>query len=168
MSRNFRYVSGIGIVIVALLVLGWWTRQSSAPAAVSAGGSGGGGVLTAAQASYDFGAVSMRNGKVQYQFTLQNDTDQPATVTKLYTSCMCTTARLVVGNRQTSIFGMPGHGFIPRLQEVVAAGGTATVEITFDPNAHGPAGIGHIERAITVEQSGSAPVQLRIAADVTP
>ena len=62
---------------------------------------------------------------------------------------------------------MPGHGFLPRLKEVVQAGGQVEVEVIFDPAAHGPAGIGPIERVVSLETSGGV-VELRFKALVKP
>ena len=47
--------------------------------------------LSADKTFYDFGTISMKDGKVSTVFVLTNGTDSPVNTTKLYTSCMCTT-----------------------------------------------------------------------------
>ena len=110
----------------------------------------------------------MKAGRVSRRFTVRNDGGSAVTVTKLYTSCMCTTVRLSVGNRTVGPFGMPGHGAIPRLDETIDPGGEAIVEMTFNPAAHGPAGVGRVTRAITLENDNGAPLQLTFTALVAP
>ncbi|KKT83316.1 MAG: hypothetical protein UW81_C0021G0020, partial [Candidatus Giovannonibacteria bacterium GW2011_GWC2_44_9] len=41
-------------------------------------------------------------------------------------------------------------------------------EVVFDPAAHGPAGVGRIERAVYLENSASEALQLKFSATVTP
>jgi hypothetical protein len=81
---------------------------------------------------------------------------------------MCTTALLVKGVKQFGPFGMPGHAPIPAIDQTLAPGERAYVEVVFDPAAHGPAGVGLIERVVTIENSAQQPVQLAFSARVTP
>jgi hypothetical protein len=62
---------------------------------------------------------------------------------------------------------MPGHGFIPSIGEILDAGASVDVEVVFDPAAHGPAGVGRIERVVTLENSAGAPLEFRFSANVT-
>jgi len=116
-----------------------------------------GGELTAEETFHDFGNISMKNGKVSYSFKVKNAGLETAIVRKLYTSCMCTEANLVKSDgKKTGPFGMAGHGFIPNINKKM-----------MDPNAHGPAGVGPIDRIIYVENDGEL-LELRIAGVVTP
>lgn len=117
---------------------------------------------------YDFGSISMASGNVQREFKIKNAGNEPVTITKLYTSCMCTTAALSVGGRRLGPFGMPGHGAVPRVDQVISPDEEAVIEVVFDPAAHGPAGVGRIERVVTVENSAGRPIELSFAAVVTP
>lgn len=82
---------------------------------------------------------------------------------------MCTEASLVLpGKKPMGPFGMPGHGFIPTLSAVLGSGEKARVEVTFDPAAHGPAGIGNVSRTIYLENDSGAPLALSFAAKVKP
>ena len=128
------------------------------------------GQLTVAESFYDFGSVSMAKGLVTHKFTLTNAGSVPATVTKMYTSCMCTTAILNKGGNKSGPFGMPGHGSATRLKETIGPGEEAEIEVVFDPAAHGPEGTGLIKRVVYAEtDSEAAPkFQLTFEANVTP
>jgi hypothetical protein len=63
---------------------------------------------------------------------------------------------------------MPGHTPIPALNESMQPNEEAMVEVVFDPAAHGPAGIGPIDRVVTIENSDGQPLELAFAANVTP
>lgn len=164
MRRTIYYVLGTLAVLAAIVALSRWNGTSAQPATSASAAT----VLTVTPANYDFGSVSMAAGPVRRQFTVSNGGSSPVTMTKLSTSCMCTKASLLVGGRQVGPFGMPGHGAIPRIQEVLPAGGSATLEVTFDPAAHGPAGVGRVDRQVTLETNSGAPLKVAIAATVTP
>jgi len=124
-------------------------------------------ILSVAETTYDFGRISMAKGSVIHTFAVRNTSTEPARVRKLYTSCMCTEALLDLGEKRVGPFGMPGHGFIPSIDETLAPGQEATVEVTFDPAAHGSAGVGAVNRVVTLEHE-QGTLQLRITAFVTP
>lgn len=141
------------------------------PAQKSAGQSGynrsESAVLVVENPKYDFGTISMAKGKVSHLYVVKNIGSEPVVIDTAYTSCMCTAATLVIGEKRFGPFGMPGHGFLPKLSQVVPAGGEIKVEGVFDPAAHGPAGVGTIERVIVLE-SASGNVEMQFKALVTP
>ena len=47
-------------------------------------------------------------------------------------------------------------------------GEDAIIEVVFDPAAHGPAGIGPVDRVVTIENTAGRPLVLAFAATVTP
>lgn len=81
---------------------------------------------------------------------------------------MCTTALLAIGEKQFGPFGMPGHMAIPRIDQNIEPNKEATVEVVFDPAAHGPAGVGLIQRLVTLENNAGESVELQFSAVVTP
>lgn len=81
---------------------------------------------------------------------------------------MCTEATLVQGGEQWGPYGMPGHGATPEINRIVQPGEEVTVQAIFDPNAHGPAGIGRADRVISVQVGSRTQVVLNITAYVTP
>lgn len=124
--------------------------------------------LAASENQYDFGAISMANGNVSKTFTVSNSGSESVMLEKIYTSCMCTEASLILNGQKFGPYGMPGHGLVPKVNRALAAGETAEIEVVFNPNAHGPAGVGPIERIIFVEEKGRQPLELNIKAMVTP
>lgn len=116
---------------------------------------------------FDFGSISMADGVVSHTFNLKNSSGDSVKVEKLYTSCMCTEATLVSADDRLGPFGMEGHGFIPRIDKQIESGGQVGVEVVFDPTAHGPAGIGPVDRTIFLE-TDFGMVELTIVATVTP
>lgn len=163
-------------VTVVVILLGIYVSRENAtkPGADSgrpvaaAGALAVAGALVSPDPFFDFGKISMAAGKVTYRFTIENTGGTAITLTKLHTSCMCTTATLITLAGKKGPFGMPGHAPIPGITEIMAPEGRAQVEIVFDPKAHGPAGVGRIERVITVENTAGKPLELGFVAMVRP
>ena len=126
------------------------------------------GPLTARAANFDFGTVSMAAGKVDHRYWFRNDSTAPVLVKRIYTSCMCTTATLVKSTRIVGTYGMPGHGVLPDVNASFAPGEAAYVDVVFDPAAHGPAGLGHTERVVSVESDAGQRLQLAFVVNVKP
>lgn len=157
----------VGITIAAFVGIIWLaTPDQKAPAQAGVSGEVSK-VLITQENKFDFGTISMAAGKVTHAFKFKNTSAEPLTITTTYTSCMCTSATLVVGGVRKGPFGMPGHGFLPKLSEIVSAGEEIEVEVVFDPAAHGPAGVGPISRAVTLETS-SGSATMNFSAVVTP
>jgi len=132
------------------------------------------GFLTAEETAFDFGMVPMYGGKVKHNFTLKNDGQGPVKISKIYTSCMCTEAMLVISKsskRPASLkagpFGMPGHGgLITFANQEIAAGGEAMLEVEVDPAAHGPQGTGPAKKVVYIEMDDSQKIQLMMDINV--
>lgn len=155
-------VATAGMVILLALIS---KPNSSARTAVQAGND----VLTVVgDTKFDFGTISMAKGKVRKEFQVKNTAEQDVTLTKLFTSCMCTKASLTIDGKTVGPFGMPGHITVPSISEVLAAGATATVTAEFDPAAHGPAGVGAIERKVILENDAGGPIEFDFTAFVEP
>ena len=148
------------IIVVAVIFRPAPAEQQSAVSSSSA--------LSSDSTYYDFGSISMANGEVAYEFKVKNVTDQKVEIGKMYTSCMCTTAWFIKGDVSKGPFGMPGHGYVPPVYEQLGPGEEAAIKIIFDPNAHGPAGIGKIERSIYIESGDSKPLEMKISVNVIP
>ncbi|MEX2033202.1 MAG: DUF1573 domain-containing protein, partial [Candidatus Colwellbacteria bacterium] len=136
---------------------------------VSAFGNGSD-LLTATEANYDFGEVSMAKGLVNHEFVLSNTSSAPVKIGSVETTCMCTTAYLKVGEgKEAGPFGMPGHGG-PRAAAnlTVLPGEKLIVRAVFDPSAHGPAGVGAVERAIIMDVGRQEPIVVSFKALVRP
>ncbi len=158
-------------VVVAVFVFGglvWIARPSSQNSTASVVSASNGTLTVEESNNYDFGTISMAAGEVKHAFKIKNTSNEVVIVNKIYTSCMCTTAALMVGGKQFGPYGMPGHGAIPRIDQTVSPNEEATVEVVFDPAAHGPAGVGRIQRIVTIENNAGQPVELKFVAVVTP
>jgi hypothetical protein len=138
--------------------------KAAAPAAKAAPA----GPLVAAKPSYDFGKISMAAGKVSHKYWISNESSAPVTINKIYTSCMCTEATLLTPSRKKGPFGMPGHGVVPTISEPVAPGQAVQIEVVFDPAAHGPSGVGPIDRVVVIDNNAGRSLELRMAALVRP
>jgi len=158
----------VGVVVVMLAAVGALIAFSP-PSTQSQKSAVSDSALSAPELAYDFGTISMAGGKVTKLFTVNNGTPATITARKLYTSCMCTTATLLSGERRVGPFGMEGHGGpIPTINEEIPANQDIQVEVTFDPAAHGPAGVGPIARNVFLETSDGKKLVFEIKAKVTP
>ncbi|OGG54161.1 hypothetical protein A3C20_01375 [Candidatus Kaiserbacteria bacterium RIFCSPHIGHO2_02_FULL_55_25] len=167
------------ITIGALIVLGiiglmvWGKSNASVSGAQSANhaaapGGSAQSPLTALETFYDFGTISMKKGVVEHRFTVTNNTEASVYLSKVYTSCMCTTGFLETPKGEKGPFGMQGMGYIPPANESIAPGESREVKVIFDPNAHGPAGVGTIDRFVYLEDDKGGMLALEIKAVVTP
>ncbi len=119
-------------------------------------------------ASYDLGEVVMKNGNVTREYKVKNNSDKTVKLKKITTSCMCTKAKVKVGDKESRLFGMEGMGDknAPVNMEITL-GEEALVTAIFDPAAHGPQGVGPIDRVVTLTFSDPAGiVELRFAGKV--
>jgi len=144
------------------------SQEQSAARQPAAGQPSGVRALASISPFYNFGKISMAAGNVSKVYWIKNISGDPLDITRLSTSCMCTVATLITPAGKKGPFGMPGHGPTPRLEEHLAPGESAQVEVVFDPAAHGPAGIGQTDRIVTIENDGGLPLELRFSAMVTP
>lgn len=171
MNKNKNTIFSLAIVllfVVGLVLLAGPGKKETANVADSADGGGLVSSITLEEKSFDFGSISMAKGKVFHDFKILNSGAEAFVVKKMYTSCMCTNASLITSSEKVGPFGMPGHGFVPSINVPVGAGEEASVRVVFDPGAHGPAGVGRIERSVYLENNAGAPVEIKISATVTP
>ncbi len=165
MNRNT--LSAVALIALALVALMLWGRPNggtihaqSEPGPKSS--------LSAAETTYDFGLITMKGGNVSHVFKVANPTDRDITVERLSTSCMCTTAYIVDGAARTGPFGMPGMGYGTRADQLFPAGQALNIEVVFDPNAHGPAGVGPMQRLVHLTDANGGVLPLEIKGTVTP
>lgn len=159
---------GVGVLIIGAAVIVARPDPSASKAPAPRAEAQAPRMLKANETNFDFGTISMAAGNVSHRYWIRNTGEQPIAVRKMYTSCMCTTATLIKGGRKAATVGMPGHGFMPALNETLAPGEAAMVEVVFDPAAHGPAGIGRTERLVTIQTDLERPLELSFVVNVTP
>jgi len=164
----------ISLLLIIFVVGGlmWWgsSIQGGTLVSPSANSNLSTNALTALETSYDFGEISMARALVEKTFELRNNTNQDITLEKVTTSCMCTSAYLEMSNgEEKGPFGMIGHGgTVPKANEIIKAGETRNLRVVFDPNDHGPAGVGIINRVVTLEDNLGGKLEYQIKAVVTP
>jgi hypothetical protein len=151
------------VVVLGTMVWGYAKMAGPSPAQLSKQSS-----LTASTTRYDFGTISMASGTVDHLFAITNPTDRNITIINLQTSCMCTMAYIGTGGARQGPFGMPGMGGATDADYTIPAHGTDEIDVVFNPAAHGPAGVGDIDRTIDATQQGGGTLQLEIKAVVTP
>jgi hypothetical protein len=158
------------IIILGMAGLLWWGRSAQRPVSANPNSSDSANALKSLENSYDFGRISMAEGLVEKTFEISNPTSQDVTLEGITTSCMCTVAYLEMANGgEKGPFGMIGHGgLVPKVNEVIKAGESRRVRVVFDPNAHGPAGIGIINRVVMLEDNLGRVLEFQIKAVVTP
>jgi hypothetical protein len=159
----------IAIIFAAIAVIGglfWWGKENQIK--TNSKDLGIKSQLEASETFYDFGTISMANGKVYKKFKLTNGTDKDINVESITTSCMCTNAYVIDGDKKKGPFGMEGMGYVPKADYLIKAGGTGEIEVEFDPNAHGPAGVGPIDRIVTARDENGGTIKFEIKANVTP
>lgn len=169
-TKNLIITLIVLIIIGFLLVLSY---QKSAGTAASIQGAAVSGssksLLAAAETFHDFGTISMKDGLVMKEFTVANPSTQDMLIKTLATSCMCTAAFIVEPDGTVKgPFGMAGMGYVPPADETIRAGESRTIRVVYDPNAHGPAGVGAIDRFATLTDATGGTLQFEIRALVTP
>lgn len=171
-KNNQNSVSGFGavgviIVLTVVILAGIFIIGEGTS---SQGGQGDGAVsqLLTPEKIYDFGTISMANGNVEKIFKVTNPTDKDIFIKTVTTSCMCTSAYIEKDGSEKGPFKMPGMGYVPPANETIKAGGSIDIKVVYDPNAHGPAGVGMIDRFVYLTDANGGKVQLEIKANVKP
>lgn len=157
------------LILTGLGGLMWWSRPAQTSVPIPGSNTGVGSALTVAEKLYDFGTISMADGNVIKTFKITNSSSENIVLKTITTSCMCTTAYLESTAGEKGPFGMPGHGGpAGRADEIIKAGESRDVKVVYDPNAHGPAGIGPVDRFVYLTEVSGGTLELEIKAVVTP
>lgn len=114
---------------------------------------------------FDFDTISMKNGVVSHMFEVENNGEEPIVINKVYTTCMCTTVDIMSFDKvKLGSFGMPGHGGADdKAKIMVGQGEKILIEAHFDPAAHGPSGIGMIQRSIFLESNSLSMPKMELS-----
>ena len=166
MGKKLLYLTIFVILSVVVLI---WLQQDQAGLGSDKGLSSG--QISALEGSFDFGTISMADGKLEHSFQLKNESAEAVELKEIYTSCMCTTAQVIYSDTEKSkTAGMRGHGPPIFLQRQIKPGETFEIRAIFDPSAHGPAGTGPVQRVVYLKTNSKlTPVlELSFKANVTP
>ena len=158
------------LAVLGLFIWGYFSKGGTAASVQGVSTSNTKGLLTTSETFYDFGKISMKNGNVSKEFLITNVSGADVTLAKVLTSCMCTSAFIVKPDGSVKgPFGMAGHGgAVPPANEIIKTGENRIIRVIFNPNAHGPAGVGKIDRFIILTDTLGNNLQLEIKANVTP
>lgn len=143
----------IGLVAVTLVILaGGVMLVGSAPAPKAIQASQNAKAETS-ETSFDWGEIKYDGPKATKTFKIKNAGSDILQLTKVKTSCTCTTAQIIINPsdpnaKRSPIFSM--HAAAGWIGEVTA-GQEADLVVIFDQSFHGPSGVGPIERLISVE-----------------
>lgn len=101
--------------------------------------------------AFDWGDINIEGGNVDRTFKFKNEGDKDLIIKSAGTSCMCTTAEVKLPNGTLS----PKFGMHEKIiwGGIVKPGEEFEVKIVFDPLAHGPDGVGPIQREVYIETS---------------
>ncbi len=158
-------LSGVVVFLVAgfLLLNRGGSQLQTVPVSAS--------TLEVFENDFDFGTISMKNGDVSKKFEIKNTGLDSVVVNKVYTSCMCTIAKITdFLGENSGPYGMPGHGGgVSRANIEIKPGEKIQVEAIFNPAAHGPSGVGLAQRTVYLETNSSKTpkVELNFKAVVT-
>jgi len=95
-------------------------------------------IISLSPETYNFGDVSQRKGTVFAYYELKNEGKSDLIISKLDTSCGCTSASVLYKNEEGPRFAMAGHGAKnPTDWEIIIPGGqTAQLKVYYDPDVH--------------------------------
>jgi hypothetical protein len=136
----------IGILLLWIIVIGGITWGIIGYSSQKQNGHSGIPEIAIDSFEYDFGTVSMAEGMVEHTFEIRNIGQGDLRINRIWTSCMCTTARLKVNGKTSPEFGM--HSASMLWSQKISPQQTAYLNVVFDPAYHGPRGIGEIVRVI--------------------
>lgn len=159
----------IGLAVVGLVaVLFVRGGQNRAEPAVLSDNIPSDGVVTVENDAHDFGTISMGDGDVVHVYELKNRSSEPVTLGEIYTSCMCTTAQAKYEDgTESKVAGMRGHGAATALNRAIQPGESFQVEAVFDPAAHGPSGVGPVNRVVYVQTNSREKQMIELKFEAT-
>lgn len=135
----------LGIITFAILGLGVWLLSRPTGVEVEKSDQA---KAEVGEANYDWGEIKINGGNVEKVFLIKNTGVSLLKLSGVSTSCMCTTAQVIINGKGSPFFGM--HQKSSWVGEV-PAGKEAELKIVFDPAFHGPSGVGAMTRQIEVE-----------------
>lgn len=147
---------GVAVVVVIAVAVSRFPSAQGGPSDIAE--------LSFAEDAWDLGDVAMADGISVREIPFVNTTGEALIVTRMETSCMCTTVQIVrADGSKSALRGMPGHGGGSALSETIDSGEQATLVVRFDPNAHGPSATGPISREITLATDSRAQPEIRLS-----
>lgn len=139
----------IGFILLTTLMLGGGvyilTLTTANPAVVNSSQNA---KIEVDSKTYDWGEIAYSGPDATKTFTIKNTGTDILKLTNIKTSCACTNAKVTIDGVVSPSFGM--HTTSSWVGEI-APGKEANLSVAFDPDFHGPSGVGPVERLISVE-----------------
>lgn len=147
MGKDMKILIG-SIVFTFVLIIGFAVWQAKKPQSQTTVNTAVLGV-TATPEFYNLGNVAINGGLVTREYEVKNTSDKTLKLSRIATSCMCTTAKVKMGESESRFFGMEMSGDRnPQVSLEIKPGETGKVTVQFDPAAHGPTGVGPFDRIV--------------------
>lgn len=162
-----KFAIGIIIFSVVIVALGVYLL-SRAPVRVALSPENGAKIGLESR-RYDFGLVRLTAGLVVHRYSVKNLGQIDVKIANLATSCTCTKVYFKSANWESPRAGMKGMTKISDWVGVLKPGESGEVIIEFDPNFHGPQGMGKIVRGVSFETNDpqNRYVELNFNGEVT-
>ena len=97
-------------------------------------------IISLSPASRDLGRVSQKEGVAVSFFNVENKGKSELVITRLETSCGCTSASIIYKGKEGPVFNMPGHGINEKIDKnwkvSLPPGASAKLKVYYDPNVH--------------------------------
>lgn len=138
----------VAVIVGAVTFLGNSSSPTKADLAKTAGAK-----VETIETKFDFQNIPYSGGNVEHVFPIKNIGDKDLKIANLATSCMCTKVYMKVGQDKSPEFGMPGHNTASDWTGTLAPGQEGQIVAVFDPTAHGPQGVGPIDRLVSFESN---------------
>lgn len=115
---------------------------------------------------YDAGTISLTDGLLKHTFEIKNKGVGDLKIDRIWTSCMCTTARLRVGENESEEFGMHSNPMF--WSQKITPDQTGFLEVSFDPAFHGSEVTGSVIRAVYLSTNDpqNEKVEVKLIANV--
>lgn len=98
-----------------------------------------------------FGTVKLSSGLVIHRFPVKNIGQTDLKFANLASSCACTKVYFKTATRESPKASMKGMSGVSDWVGVLKTGESGEMIMEFDPNFHGPAGVGKISRILSFE-----------------
>lgn len=151
----------IGFILVTILILfGGVFILSKTTNSGQINGVSANAKLTADEKTFDWGEIAYSGTDATKTFTIKNSGTEVLKLTNIKTSCACTKAQVVIDDKSSPYFSM--HTTSSWIGEI-SPGKEASLTVIFDPDFHGPSGVGAVERLISMETNDAANPQIEFS-----
>lgn len=116
--------------------------------------------FSANEKNFDWGQIAYNGPDATKTFTIKNSGTEILKLTNIKTSCACTKAQVVIDGKSSPYFSM--HTTSSWIGEI-SPGKEASLTVIFDPDFHGPSGVGTVERLISMETNDAANPQIEFS-----